>query len=348
MQTREVLVAWKDILAGRTPALSIEITKECPLHCPGCYAFDESHLGGERTLRDLSDFRGDALVEKVLCIVDERAPRHVSLVGGDPLVRFRELELLLPQLLARGIFVQVVTSAFRPLPVSWRSHRRLQLVVSVDGLQPEHDRRRAPATYQRILANIRNHQVVIHCTITAQMLNRPEYLKDFVELWSANPNAKKIWMSVFTPQVGAELPEIPSPAQRRFIVAELLRLRPLYSKLDMTASAIEQLLTPPSSPAECIFAQTTTSLSADLKTVISPCQFGGTPDCARCGCMASIGLAALGKHRVAPGITAGALFQGSLAIGRRVGQLKRAFAKVRQVPVHGNGTAESINGRVGQ
>ncbi len=335
-------------MAGRTPALSIEITKECPLHCPGCYAFDERHLGGERALRDLSDFRGDALVANVLSVVDVRAPRLVSLVGGDPLVRFRELELLLPQLLARGIFVQVVTSAFRPLPVSWSSHRRLQWVVSVDGLGPEHDRRRAPATYERILANIRGHQVVIHCTITAQMLNRPDYLKDFVEFWSANPHAKKIWMSVFTPQVGADLPEIPSPAQRRFIVAELLRLRPLYSKLDMKAAVIEQLLTPPSSPAACIFALTTTSLSADLKTVISPCQFGGMPDCSRCGCMASIGLAALGKHRVAPGITAGALFQASLAIGRRVGQLKRAFARLRPAPVRGGGNAERVNSRVGQ
>ena len=42
--------------------LSIEITRECPLSCPGCYAYGDSHLGGETTLRDLSDFRVDALV----------------------------------------------------------------------------------------------------------------------------------------------------------------------------------------------------------------------------------------------------------------------------------------------
>ncbi len=326
MQTQAVLSAWGDILAGRTPALSIELTKECPLRCPGCYAFDAAHLGNGQVLRDLSDFRGEALVGRVLRAVDERAPRHVSLVGGDPLVRFRELESLLPQLLARGIFVQIVTSAFRPLPESWRNRPRLQVVVSIDGLQPEHDVRRAPATYERILANIRGQQIVVHCTITAQMLSRADYLRDFIAYWSANPDAKKIWMSVFTPQRGADLPEIPSAAGRRFIVEQLLRLRTEFPKLDMAASAIEQLLAPPASPEECIFAQTTTCLSADLNTVISPCQFGGSPDCSRCGCIASIGLAALGKHRLAPGVTVGALFQGSLAVGKQVRRARRVLA----------------------
>jgi len=37
--------------------LSIEITRECPLSCPGCYAFREGHLGGEITLSELSDLR---------------------------------------------------------------------------------------------------------------------------------------------------------------------------------------------------------------------------------------------------------------------------------------------------
>ena len=42
--------------------LSIEITRECPLHCPGCYAYEDQHLGGTVTLRQLRDFRGDALI----------------------------------------------------------------------------------------------------------------------------------------------------------------------------------------------------------------------------------------------------------------------------------------------
>lgn len=146
MKRSEVIHAWGAILAGRTPSLSIEITKECPLRCPGCYAFDEAHLGGTTKLRQLSDFKGQDLVSKVLAVIDDRRPLHVSLVGGDPLVRYRELELLLPEIERRGIHTQIVTSAFRVIPGAWKNFKKLNVVVSVDGLQPEHDERRKPAT----------------------------------------------------------------------------------------------------------------------------------------------------------------------------------------------------------
>ena len=55
---------------------------------------------------------------------------------------------------------------------------------------------------------------------------------------------------------------------------------------------------PPQSPDDCIFAQTTECFSADLERRITPCQFGGDPDCANCGCMASAGLEAIGRHRL--------------------------------------------------
>ena len=103
MKKSEIFHAWASILAGSAPSLSIEITKECPLHCPGCYAFDAAHLGGATQLRQLSDFKGDELVKRVLAVIDEHRPLHVSLVGGDPLVRYRELELLLPEIERRGV-----------------------------------------------------------------------------------------------------------------------------------------------------------------------------------------------------------------------------------------------------
>src|SRR6202035_1937862 len=86
MKKSEVLHAWARILAGYSPSLSIEITKECPLRCPGCYAFDAAHLGGSTLLRELSDHKGRELIEKALALIDEHKPLHVSLVGGDPLV----------------------------------------------------------------------------------------------------------------------------------------------------------------------------------------------------------------------------------------------------------------------
>ena len=56
--------AWGKILTGRRPNISVEITKECPLRCPGCYAYGDEHLGGEVTLRGLADYKGDELVKR--------------------------------------------------------------------------------------------------------------------------------------------------------------------------------------------------------------------------------------------------------------------------------------------
>src|SRR6201996_4090582 len=129
MQTSEILKAWGKILRGQRPSLSIEITRECPLRCPGCYAYEDAHLGGGVTLRQLNDRKGQELVDGVLEVVDRLKPLHLSIVGGDPLVRYRELEIMVPLLLARGIHVQVVTSAFRQLPPEWASLPHLNVVV---------------------------------------------------------------------------------------------------------------------------------------------------------------------------------------------------------------------------
>jgi len=316
MKKSEVLRAWARILAGRAPSLSIEITKECPLLCPGCYAFDAAHLGGGTELRELSDFRGDELVARVLGLVDERRPLHVSLVGGDPLVRYRELERILPELERRGIHAQVVTSAFREIPASWARFQKLNVVVSIDGLQPEHDARRKPATYERILKNIAQARVSIHCTITAQIAGRARYLEEFLRFWSARPETVRVWFSLFTPQRGADHAEILTSAQRASTIAELVRLRRRYSLLDLPEELLREMESPPKRPGDCIFAQTTETISADLQTRIVPCQFGGNPDCAQCGCVASMGLAAVGHHRVLGPLTAGHLFTVSGRIGK--------------------------------
>src|SRR5215210_7075854 len=151
---REIVRAWGRILTGHRPNISIEITRECPLRCPGCYAYGDEHLGGDVTLRGLADYKGDELVTRFMALIDRHNPLHVSIVGGEPLVRFRELGTILPLLAERGIHTQVVTSAVRPVPREWIGLNRLQIVVSIDGLAPEHDVRRAPATYDRILKHI--------------------------------------------------------------------------------------------------------------------------------------------------------------------------------------------------
>lgn len=327
MYTYQILQAWGKILKGEHPVLSIEITRECPLKCPGCYAYDAAHLGGGQTLRDLNDRRGQALVDGVLEVVDRLKPLHLSIVGGDPLVRYRELETLIPLLMERGIHVQVVTSAFRTMGPTWASLPLLHVVVSIDGLQPEHDARRAPATYDRILKNIVGQRVTIHSTITAQMMKRPGYLAEFLQFWTPRPEIKKVWFSLFTPQVGDRLPEILSPEERARTIAELLELRKQFPKLDMSAAVIRQFASPPHSPQDCVFALTTQTISADLKTKITPCQFGGNPDCASCGCLASMGLASIGTYKLGGILSVGTIFNASIKIGQ-----SRARSRAKSKP----------------
>ena len=316
MNTSQILQAWGKILKGEHPSLSIEITRECPLRCPGCYAFDDAHLGGGQTLRDLNDRKGQFLIDGVLEAVDDLKPLHLSIVGGDPLVRYRELESLVPQLLSRGIHVQIVTSAFRKMSPDWAHLQNLNVVVSIDGLQPEHDKRRAPATYERILKNITGQKVTIHSTITAQMMKRPGYLEEFLKFWTPRPEIKKVWFSLFTPQIGDQLPEILSKDERSLAIKEMTQLRKQFAKLDMPEAVIRQFAAPPHRPSDCVFALTTQTLSADLQTKITPCQFGGNPDCAACGCMASMGLAAVAAHKLGGFLPVGAIFKASIAIGQ--------------------------------
>jgi len=322
LRTSDITRAWGRILAGRTPAMSIEITRECPLSCPGCYAYNDDHLNNGLTLRQVRDYRGQELVDRVLALVEEHRPLHLSIVGGDPLVRLFELEQLLPKLTEMGIHCQIVTSAFRKIPAEWTRNPRITVAVSIDGLPPEHDARRKPATYERILRNIEGCDISVHCTVTRQMLSREDYLGEFVELWQNRPECERIWMSLYTPQVGEISSERLTKEDRRRVVEELLVLRRRFSKLEMAESLVRAFLTPPEGPSDCVFAATTETISADLETRIGPCQFGGNPDCSQCGCIASAGLHAVKLHQLPGGLQVGTLLNASQRVGTAVSRLR--------------------------
>jgi MoaA/NifB/PqqE/SkfB family radical SAM enzyme len=323
MTTSDIFPAWSRILRGYRPLLSIEITKECPLRCPGCYAYEPGHLGNGVELRQLGDLREDRLVEGVLDLVRRLRPIHLSIVGGEPLVRYRELDRVLPQLDAMGIEVQLVTSAVRPIPQAWARIGKLHLVVSIDGLQPEHDKRRFPATYERILQNIAGHSLIVHCTITRQMLARPDALERFAAYWSDRAEIRKIWFSLYTPQEGDESVERLRPQDRERVLDELEQLRRRYAKVDMPNAVLRGLRTPPASPQSCIFAQVTNCVSADLKSRVTPCQFGGKPVCGECGCLASAGMASIGDYRLAGLVKVADLLRRSHGIGRATCRISR-------------------------
>jgi organic radical activating enzyme len=317
----DVLRVWSRILRGQKPFLSIEITKECPLRCPGCYAYEPQHLGSAGPLRQLADLKGDALIAGVLGVVRRYRPLHLSIVGGEPLVRYRELEVLLPELCQMGIEVQLVTSAVRPIPLAWNRYSKLRLVVSVDGLAPEHDRRRAPATYDRILKHIAGHRINVHCTVTRQLLQRRDYLEEFAAFWSEREETRRIWFSLYTPQEGEQSAERLTARDRQQVLEGLLRLRPRFPKVEIPDRVLDGYYHPPASPEGCIFAQLTRCLSADLKTTIGPCQFGGRPVCTECGCIASAAFASVAKYRLAGLVQISSLFALSSHIGKQVGHL---------------------------
>jgi MoaA/NifB/PqqE/SkfB family radical SAM enzyme len=319
--SRDVLTAWWRILNGRAPMLSIEITRECPLNCPGCYAYGETHLGGEVTLRDLNDLRGEDLVQGVLGLVRKHGPMHVSLVGGEPLIRHRELSRILPVLGEMGIFTLIPTSAVIPIPIEWMEIPRLRVAVSVDGLPEHHDVRRRPATYEKILENIAGREVNVHWVITRPMLKRPGYLEEYVSFWNARPEVNHIWVSTYTPQLGEDSAEMLTDRDRETVARELPALPKSYPKLLMNDGLAKAVRQPPENPDHCIFSKMSVNYSADLRSRVEPCIFGGTPDCSRCGCVASSGIHWLGQMRVAGPLRIGHFVESSIHIGRLMNRM---------------------------
>jgi MoaA/NifB/PqqE/SkfB family radical SAM enzyme len=311
----KLFTAWGKILVGRLPMLSIEITRECPLHCPGCYAYGDMHLGGESTLRQLSDYRGQELVNRVLALVRQHRPLQVSLVGGEPLLRHRELSQILPALSAMGVYSMVVTSAVVPIPRDWMRIPRVIVAVSVDGLPEHHDVRREPATYERILRNIADRRINIHWTVTRPMLSRSGYLAEYVSFWNARSEVDRIWVSIYTPQKGEHSPEMLTREDRSRLLHELLLLRKQFPKLLINDGVAHALAEPPANPDQCLFSRMSVNYSADLKTRVEPCVFGGTPDCSQCGCAISSGLHWLKSVSVVGPLRMDHIVRGSIAVG---------------------------------
>ncbi|HXX44282.1 MAG TPA: radical SAM protein [Candidatus Acidoferrales bacterium] len=324
---REMLTAWGRVLAGNLPMISIEITRECPLSCPGCYAYGDKHLGGGVTLSELDDYRGDKLVDGVIGLVRKHKAMHVSLVGGEPMIRRRELSRILPVLSEMGVFTLLVTSGVIPVPPEWMKIPRLRVAISIDGLPEHHDIRRKPATYERILKNIAGCTVNVHWTITRPMLARESYLKEYVSFWSERPELNCIWVSGYTPQIGEQSAEMMTAEDRAFVGSELPRLAALYPKLQFKAGIAGAFLHPPKDPHHCLFAKMSANYSADLESRVEPCVFGGNPDCGNCGCSASMALHWIRGIKLAGGVKVNHFIGTSMKVGTLVSRLRSQETK---------------------
>ena len=321
MKKSEVLNAWASILNGRKPSLSIEITRECPLRCPGCYAYEPEHLGAAGQPAPTSDYKGDDLVRRLLAIVDREQPIHLSVVGGDPWCATANWRCFCPSSSSRGIHVQLVTSAFRPLPKAWTrfpssawsspSTASSRSMMSAASLPPTN------AFLSRLVT-----AVTIHCTVTGQIAGRPGYLEEFLRFWSARPEVKRIWVSLFTPQNGAEGPEILHPshapcgagrAGASFPSVSQVPDEPANDRGTSSSAAIAGgvHLRPHHSVAFRRLGNPHRALpirrQARLHTV-------------RLCCLHGVG--GVGHHRVLPGLTAGHLMFASERIGTGVGMFR--------------------------
>jgi hypothetical protein len=160
--------------------------------------------------------------------------------------------------------------------------------------------------------------------VTRQQARRDGYVEEFLRLWQENPDTRLIWVSLYTPQRGEISAERLTASDRARVIGELRRLRGEIPKLQMLDGMLNVYARPPETPEDCIFAQTTACFSSDLERRITPCQFGGNPDCSNCGCIASAGLEAIGRHRLRGGIPVGRIFYASLRVGKAVAGLRSA------------------------
>jgi len=149
------------------------------------------------------------------------------------------------------------------------------------------------------------------------MLRRGDYLHDFAKFWSSRPEARKLWFSRYTPQEGEQSDERLTADDRCRALQQLSDIAAQFAKVDVPRQILDGYLRPPASPDGCLFTQSTTCISADLETRITPCQFGGRPVCGECGCMASSGLASIGRYMLAGMVPVSALF----SISRKIGEV---------------------------
>src|SRR6201981_3590430 len=157
------------------------------------------------------------------------------------------------------------------------------------------------------------------------MLERPDYLDEYISFWNARPEIVRIWISLYTPQKGERAPEILTEADRHRVAEELPALRTRYPKLLANEGISHAIRVPPTNPKECTFSRMSTNYSADLATRVEPCIFGGDPDCSQCGCAISSGLHWLKEIPLAGPLRVKHIALSAATIGSAMGKLRRNY-----------------------
>ena len=333
MKKSEVLQAWATILSGRAPSLSIEITKECPLRCPGCYAFDAAHLGSDTLAPPALRLQGTTSSSPASSpFVDERKPLHVSLVGGDPL---RPLSRARAAAFPRSKpAASTPRSSPAPSASCPPSGARLQKTKRrrLHRRPPARARRAPQACHLR--AHPQEHprapSVTIHSTITSQIAsNAPAISKSSSPSGAANPAiAQRSGSASSLPSAGATDPRDPHPrATRSSSLNELRRLLPpLYPCSTCRTSSSTKLPLRPKAPKSVSLLEPPKPSPPISKRRSRPASSVATRTVRNAADIASMGLAAVGHFRVAGPLTAGNIFLASERFGKLWKRLKDATA----------------------
>ena len=137
-------------------------------------------LGGGVTLRDLHDRKGQELIDGVLEVVDRLRPLHLSLLSeATRLSGIASSKLMIPAIASIGEFTSRLSPARSgPLRRVGRHSLTMNVVVSIDGLQPEHDVATRTGDLRSNPENIAGQKITIHCTITGQMMKHPRLFEE--------------------------------------------------------------------------------------------------------------------------------------------------------------------------
>ncbi|MCK9419697.1 MAG: radical SAM protein [Nitrospirae bacterium] len=124
--------------------LELQITDACNLKCKHCYIdnADRNELSGDQVVKVLREF-------------EEMQGLRVMITGGEPLVhsKFHEINEMLPDFFIRKVLftngVLLKKETLKTLKVD-------EIQVSIDGLEPAHERLRGSGTFKRSLEAMEN------------------------------------------------------------------------------------------------------------------------------------------------------------------------------------------------
>ncbi|MDO9031048.1 MAG: radical SAM protein, partial [Hydrogenophaga sp.] len=173
--------------------VAFKLTNRCDLRCSHCYQWNErgyhrqlapSAKGGELDL---------AIVAKVLAATRERKS-NVYLWGGEPLV-YRDWDGLCDLLEADPRWTSICTNGTqieKRLDSLIRISQQLEVSVSIDGFEAEHDAVRGKGAWSRTLAGLRalvaqkragayRGEVTVNYLITGPMVGQSTRFIDFLE-----------------------------------------------------------------------------------------------------------------------------------------------------------------------